>query len=697
MPLPLAAADLGFFLAIGAAVLITVFRSLVDGGNETTLGDLFERMRARGRRSRKPAPSRKRHQPPQTLVNEVDALARRDADFALDRLQPRVQQAFLAFHKAVATGKLAAVRPFVSDGVFQRLQLAEAIAEAEGRREIVQNVTVKSVELAAVERDASLQTLHFRVDAHGTESVVPIEDRDELARNAARAEIGWSRPLRSLVDALAAGESGVGTASRFDRFGGGKPRIGSGRTGLFVEYWTFVRRIGAASRRRGTLEGDCPQCGCTLHIVDVARCEACGAWVNSSEHDWVLTQITHASQWRPTADDVSREAVAAAEAASLAADPGYSPVAIADVAAVMFWRLRTAERASDPGYAAPILMPNSPAVTTLERAIEGREAFTDINVGDFDVVKVASGVPRGDLRRDANPTFENDANMTREDTFDEVVVKVRWSGVPVVDAGQATERTQMKTARSAGSFTVSLAGSLTEPIRIESQPLPTGPDVRVFVHLLTLVRQTGTRTTKARGFAASSCGQCGAAIEPSRDGACRHCQTPLNDGAHGWVLWRVEPLTERWNEIAATLRSRAEKERPAGHALADADLRRETGFRDPAIDLAIVAKAILADRDLSLAERKAFASLCRRQGVADGEPLLTEAARDEALPIPRDGREAAAVLRDVVRGVLVDGALTRGESKLLARFAKSSSLTRADVQRAVALERREQRRRDRGR
>src|SRR5690606_22202172 len=142
---------------------------------------------------------------------------------------------------------------------------------------ILQNVRVHGVELAAAAATEQFDTLHMEIHASATDYQVRVDSGREVA--------------------------------------------GTRRAEEFVEFWSFHRRHGAQTQSRGgSIEGQCPQCASPLQIVDKAQCEACGAWVNSAEHDWVLAEITQQSEWRLPGDEVTTPGVAALRQQ----DPGFS-------------------------------------------------------------------------------------------------------------------------------------------------------------------------------------------------------------------------------------------------------------------------------------------------------------------------------------------------------------------------------------
>ncbi len=78
----------------------------------------------------------------------------------------------------------------------------------------------------------------------------------------------------------------------------GKVVSGSRTAEKFLTYeWTLVRTKGAKSYERSADEAkNCPNCGAPLDLNASAKCEYCGAVIQSAEFDWVIKSIKGISQ-----------------------------------------------------------------------------------------------------------------------------------------------------------------------------------------------------------------------------------------------------------------------------------------------------------------------------------------------------------------------------------------------------------------
>lgn len=291
-------------------------------------------------------------------AQELGRLRARDPAFDEKAFLRRAAGAFLKIQEAWTAGDMSGARAFLSDGVRERFERQLAGLKARGLRNLTENVEVRGLELAACRSDRHFDALWIRVEAAASDRTVDVSG------------------------AVVSGSSGRQE---------------------FEEVWTFLRRPGAKTLKDGGIEGNCPSCGAPLPLADASRCEACKAWVNSGEYDWVLTEITQGCEWamREPSRDVDGWAAASA------ADPALSLPALEDRASVIFWRWLDARRSAD---AAPL---RSVAGEQFIRDFApGAPTGDDAAVGDVEVVALEDADPwtrahvavkwsaGGELRRD---------------------------------------------------------------------------------------------------------------------------------------------------------------------------------------------------------------------------------------------------------------------------------------------------------
>ncbi|MBI3552292.1 MAG: TIM44-like domain-containing protein [Elusimicrobia bacterium] len=235
------------------------------------------------------------------LDENLARLKVRDPDFEADQFLARAKGAFLAIQKAWSEQNMASARAFISDGVMERFAIQLELQKADGKKNVMEGVSVEEAEALEIESDAFFDTLHVRIEASAVDKEVALSD--------------------------------------------GRLLFGSNEPEEFAEVWSFVRRPGAKTLKKpGLLEGFCPSCGAPLPIADAALCASCKSWVNSGEYDWVLCEITQEEEW--------------AVRGSGAEVPGFSELSqrdsalstqfLEDRASVAFWRWQWAFAQKNP-------------------------------------------------------------------------------------------------------------------------------------------------------------------------------------------------------------------------------------------------------------------------------------------------------------------------------------------------------------
>jgi hypothetical protein len=210
-----------------------------------------------------------------------------------------------------------------------------------------------------------------------------------------------------------------------------------------------------------------------------ANCTNCNALLRSGQYDWVLSEITQESQWRPGGHD---RVPGLAELRQR--DPEVNVQSLEDKASVIFWRKSAADRI---GKIDPMFKVTSPEYGQTYAARlkpppgSPRQYYGQCAVGSVAVLGFTSG-----------------------ENADLALVEIRWSG-----------------------FRLSL-----QPDG-QSQPVePNSPHHTLYV----LMRKSSVRTDVAKGISSAHCPSCGAPESGGTSGSCEFCGTALNDGSSGWVL-----------------------------------------------------------------------------------------------------------------------------------------------------------------
>ncbi len=280
--------------------------------------------------------------------DQFDKIRSHDPHFDPAKLIERVKTAFVKIQEAWSGQNMDPVRGFVTDGLAERYGIQFDIQRKDKIRNVMENVTVHSCEIAGVESDVHFESIHFKIRGSAHDTWVSI-DTDKVVK-------------------------------------GDRQFVSS-----FVEFWTFIRRPGTqTSEKPGLIEGFCPNCGSPLHMAQSAKCEACGSLVISGEYDWILAKITQESEWRFRHSKRGIEGVAAFQAS----DPGFNVPFIEDRVSVVFWRYQKALLMKDIGPLQKMATPEFCQKVQKEELDVRHRFYKNVAVGLSEVYKVAFGIPR---------------------------------------------------------------------------------------------------------------------------------------------------------------------------------------------------------------------------------------------------------------------------------------------------------------
>jgi uncharacterized tellurite resistance protein B-like protein len=516
-------------------------------------------------------------------LRSLDAMRQRDPGFSDQAFIGRASRAFTLLQEGWSNQDLSKVRAFISDGVRERFELQFDMQRAQGFRNRLEDIAILSADVAAASSDRHFDTVHVRFQASMRDEDVHIQTGKVLRRTT-------SEP--------------------------------------FTEYWTFLRRPGAKTLEKGGLiEGICPNCGADLQISDAGQCEFCHALVTSGQYDWVLTEITQASEWSPPA----AAAVPGLEEMS-AADPAFNMAHIEDRASVMFWRLMKTYFHHDPSHLGSVALPELQAKVRswLAPSQDGWWSFYDeAAVGAIEVRSIVArgGVPAAGEGGQERPR-------------DRINVLVTWSGI---DAQRNARGEVRRTGQKA---------------------------IRPVIYVL--VRNSGVLSVEKSGFRAAPCPTCGAPDEgASRGSACPYCGTLLNDGGRDWVLASIENVTAE-----------------ALGAMAPSPVRQPAQVH-PELLMAAMTSAMLADGAVDAKEQEMLQQYASARGIPPQRVQEIVAAVQANVPLPRPASqvEARVLLEAMTRMALADGKISRQEEGMLLSFGQPFGFSRADIHHMVAAQR----------
>lgn len=180
------------------------------------------------------------------LAARMRELMARHPDFELSAFRDRVEKIYTELQAAWSEGRWEAVRPWVTDHLFQTLRFWMERYTRHGLQNRLTDVRLHRIEVVSVGVDAWYESVTVRI---------------------------WGSMTDCVVDA-----SG--------RVVGGNPRVPR----EFSEYWTFLRASGTGGAVHDAHR--CPSCGAPLDRVNQAGiCGYCDSKITTGRFDWVLSRI----------------------------------------------------------------------------------------------------------------------------------------------------------------------------------------------------------------------------------------------------------------------------------------------------------------------------------------------------------------------------------------------------------------------
>ncbi|PHR96165.1 MAG: hypothetical protein COA78_29070 [Blastopirellula sp.] len=554
-----------------------------------------------------------------SLQQGLNAIETHDPNFEIDKFCQRVSQAFLKVQESWSSQHLGPIRPFVSDGIFERFSLQIEEQQELGYRNVMEQVRVTN--------SVPLEVLSNRNKENSFEVI-------SVQLQAKAVDYRVSRDT-------------------------GKEIRGSRNSETFTEIWTFIRRSNAKtpSESRGLIEGDCPNCGQTISLSTSDKCESCSSLLRSGEHDWVLSEITQASAYRPH----RLEGMSSAAAYWIQHDPSFNSHHLEDRASVIFWRKVMADRKRD---IAPLnKMAMDQFCDAYEKQLVGADSELNSTYGDCGVgsVELIGVIPSKKM--------------------DRALVSIRWSG----------KRWNTKTQLSERSYT--------------------------FRSLMVLGRNQGVKTKIDQAISSSHCFACGAPEESLVSHACEFCGEVLNDGSQDWVLLEFLPFS---GEVARSLIKKANEGMTTAATVFKGQFDEDGIYTEPIMvanqtaqrmssesldgvtvngaapsgirlvdDVSLLAWVVgvaAADGILDEKEKELLKQVAANHGVSQQklQELLHSAGRGELeMPQAANMKTAKHWLQTMVDMALIDGKLDHSEKKLLTQTGQRMGMTAYDMKQLV--------------
>lgn len=526
----------------------------------------------------------------------ISVMRQRDPQFDANAFLTRFRHAFMEIQQAWQNQDLTSIRHFVSDRLHERFSLQIQEQQDLGYRDSISNLKIIKADLVEAEPNSVFDVITIQVTASLVDYRVSIKDGSYISGDKSEE--------------------------------------------TFTEFWSFIRRRGAILHKegQGLIEGVCPACGDAISLNQFGKCRSCSSLVRNGEYDWVLSEITQESVWRPKTDSD----FAIYDWYLSTRDPGFNMQHLEDRASVIYWRKAMADRM---GSVKPLLKVACDEFCEKYQenfsspAREGRKYQGNCSVGSVEL-------------RGIFPDQDHDLAL----------VEIQYSHHHFMNA----------------SDNISDLGNWKRTSL-----------------LMVLYRQRGVVTDLKTSISSTSCPNCGASETDLASHACESCGTVVNDGSHDWVLQDIlSPQAERAAELlraaerirseeTANLPQLSSKLRPNSNVIQTSEprhLNAEQGF-------IWLVKAAYSDGVIDDREKQVLVNIAQRGGISAVvvDNMMREAESGTlSFPVPSDRKTAKRWLGDVVELALVDRVVAKGESEILVQLGKSAGLSAADVRLVIA-------------
>ncbi|UWX57304.1 zinc-ribbon domain-containing transport protein [Chlorobaculum sp. MV4-Y] len=347
----------------------------------------------------------------------------------------KVRKAFLEVQMAWSAQSTDMMRRFISDGVYQRFNTQFKMMRLLQQSNPLSDINISMVWVERIEQDGRYDIVHAGVKASMT-------DRFICALNHALDEEGTSE---------------------------------------FVEYWSFIRKRGAAGKDIYDSE-QCPNCGAPLpkDMGELCKCKYCNAMVNSGEFDWVLAEITQQEDYRR--DGLHSEKMPDLEAKVTEMNSVYGDFSVQlveDKASNAWMQMMTAKAMHNPAIM--------------------RRFVTD------------------DLFRQLTPKYEQNK---------EIFNRIFLNRVTLIKAEQRDGK---------NILTFALTASIQRAVLTGNSVRLVDPEIVEHEEIMTLTRDVSAGAGKGSIYQ-HTCPACGAPVKDTLDIKCAFCGSTLNSTANDWVV-----------------------------------------------------------------------------------------------------------------------------------------------------------------
>lgn len=373
--------------------------------------------------------------PPSERIDSIAAFPGAPPGFDQAAFLAKVRKAFLEVQMAWSAQSTDMMRRFISDGVYQRFNTQFKMMRLLQQGNPLSDINISMVWVERIEQDGRYDIVHAGIKASMT-------DRFICALNHALDEEGANE---------------------------------------FVEYWSFIRKRGAAGKDMYETE-QCPNCGAPLpkDMGELCKCKYCNATLNSGEFDWVLAEITQQDDYRRDGDRAEKMPGLDAKVAEMAMVYGdFSVQLVEDKASNAWMQMMTSRAMHDPAIM--------------------RRFVTD------------------DLFRQLAPEYEQNR---------EIFNRIFLNRVTLIKAEQRDGKNILTFALTASIQRASLTGNSVRLI---------DPEIVEREEIMTLTRDATAGAGKGSIYQ-HTCPACGAPVKDTLDIKCAFCGSTLNSTANDWVV-----------------------------------------------------------------------------------------------------------------------------------------------------------------
>ena len=314
-----------------------------------------------------------------TEVTDFSSIKSKDPAFNKNVFLERAKKAFVIVQKAWSDRDLSKAEAFLADGTYEQFQIQINTMKADHEIDLMKDINIKKAVIVRLSSKAGYDSLavQFTVSAINYR----IDDRNVSIKN------------------------------------------GSTSPEEFSEIWTFMRRTGSKTIKNGLIEGYCPNCGAQVEGARISKCPSCSALLRSGQHDWILTGITQACEWR----DASVNNPTAYKS-MISADNSLNISHLEDKLTVIFWRLVEANRL---GNSEPI-----------------QKVSTDEFAQSFSNSNYSAAFPK--CRECALGSQEIAGFITNRKDYDYLIGQLVWSGVSVSNNSEINRKSMVVLRRKKG-------------------------------------------------------------------------------------------------------------------------------------------------------------------------------------------------------------------------------------------------------